>query len=288
MTETLEEMRHQAADHFEKMEWEQALELYGKIIEADPYDLDSLEQSSRILAIRGLPKFVAERYERLADIMLSRNDLDSARAYIQKIIGLFPENTDARLKMLKIIERQADAGEIISYKIKLARLFSELEESEKSVMVLNRACEQYPDNLELKMELAETYISHGMIDEGIGRYMELYGIFIRMDDRQKAMEALKRIRRIRPDDREILFPLGKLYMEMGLYDEAEGEFRGVLRTNLEDMEALICLGTVCEQKKQFRDAMLAYNKALTLNPGDQLARSKMEMLRMQMEEPAAQ
>jgi len=287
MTETLDSLRQQAEQHVEQMEWEQALEVYGKISNIDPFDLNALEQSARVLAIRGLPKFVAERYERLADILMEKGDLDSARTYTQKIIGLFPENTDARLRMLKIIEHQGNSEEAIRYKIKLARLFSELEESEKSIMVLNQACEQYPDNLELKMELAETYISHGMIDEGIGRYQELYGIFMRNEDKEKAMEALRRIRRIRPDDREILFPLGKLYLEMGLLDEAEGEFRSALRTNLEDMEALVCLGSVCERKGQPRDAMLAYNKALSINPDDQLTRSKLEMLRTQIQEPAS-
>lgn len=60
--------------------------------------------------------------------------------------------------------------------------------------------------------------------------------------------------------------LGNLYLGLGRYDDAEFEYRSLLRQDLGHIGALCALGRVCQIKGDNRGAILAFNSALNRDP----------------------
>jgi len=64
---------------------------------------------------------------------------------------------------------------------------------------------------------------------------------------------------------------GQLYFELGRYEEAELEFRTILRKDLCHLGALMGLGRVCQATGNWRDAALCFRRILSIDPAQTLA-----------------
>jgi tetratricopeptide (TPR) repeat protein len=146
---------------------------------------------------------------------------------------------------------------------------------DQSIEILKNAQAMEPDNLDIGYELAEMYLSHGHISEGASQFRQIANSFLDKGQYEKAAEAFKRMKVVQSDDPSLLFTLGNIYVTLGRLNDAEAEFRSILRHDLNHLEALLALGNVCQQKGQFRDAILAFNKILSINPQENVAREKL-------------
>lgn len=83
---------------------------------------------------------------------------------------------------------------------------------------------------------------------------------------QQLLAVFKQINAARPDQPEVMMALGHLFLGLQRYNEAELQYRAILRHDLNHQEAMLALGRVCQLKGHFRDAILAFNRVLFLNP----------------------
>jgi tetratricopeptide (TPR) repeat protein len=275
MSDEIESLEREADALFDAKKWDEALEKYNRLMQADPQNEQACFRLAMIYGIRGLLSSVVSQYFQLVDILEAKGDIDSALAYTRLVAKLSPEDTSARMRMILLHQKKGNKSEVIRLSLSLARLFTELGMGDQSISLLNRAQDNDPDNLNIGLEIAEMYISNGQISEGLLHYRLMAEKFFKKGDVEKAAEAYRRIKRIHPDDSDILYTLGSIYLSMNKLNEAEAEFRAILRHNLGNTDALTALGNVCQLKGQFRDSVLAFNKILSINPHDVYAKEKL-------------
>lgn len=275
MSEEIESLEREADALFEAKNWDEALEKYSRVMQADSQNEQACFRLAMIYGIRGLLSSVVTQYFQLIDILEAKGDVDSALAYTRLAAKLSPEDTNPRMRMILLHQKKGNKEEVIRLSLSLARLFTELGMGDQSIALLGRAQENDPDNMEIGLEIAEMHISNGQINEGLSHYRRMAEKFFNMGDVEKAAEAYRRIKRIQPDDSDILYTLGMIYMKTNKLNEAEAEFRAILRHNLGNIEALTALGNVCQLKGLFRDAVLAFNKILSINPHEVFAKEKL-------------
>jgi len=275
MSDEIESLEREADALFEAKNWDAALEKYNLVMQADSQNEQACFRLAMIYGIRGLLSSVVTQYFQLIDILEAKGDIDTALAYTRLAAKLSPEDTNPRMRMILLYQKKGNKEEVIRLSLSLARLFTELGMGDQSIALLGRAQENDPDNMEIGLEIAEMHISNGQINEGLMHYRLMAEKFFKKGDIEKAAEAYRRIKRIQPDDSDILYTLGSIYLKTNKLNEAEAEFRAILRHNLGNTEALTALGNVCQLKGQFRDAVLAFNKILSINPHEVFAKEKL-------------
>ena len=149
------------------------------------------------------------------------------------------------------------------------------------------------------LHVASLFLLVWLVTTGMGermRYNQEFadGIrFYREGRYEEAVRSFRNASRLKPDDTSALFNLGlSLYMA-GYLDEAGNAFERVIslddRTLLSD--AYYDLGCVLFRESKLNKAVIAYKKALFINPDDQDARHNLEVclnvLRMAVDSPPA-
>ncbi|MGI5843047.1 MAG: tetratricopeptide repeat protein [Candidatus Xenobium sp.] len=275
MADDVRDLMREAESLIEERDWDAALEKLKRVLELDPENAKACERLAHAYAVRGMLKSVIQTHFQLMDILEARSELDSAIEVAGWIQRLEPESDVARMRVIQILRKKGDNAEVVRRSRELARLYIELGQGDQSILLLKNAQESDPENLEIGLELAEMFVSHGHIEEGAAQYRRVAVAFQEKGQIEKAAEAYRRMKVIIPDDPGVFFTLGKLFLSLGRFNEAEQEFRAILRHDLNHEEALLALGDVCQKKGQFRDAILAFNKILTINPQENSAKERL-------------
>jgi tetratricopeptide (TPR) repeat protein len=256
-------------------DWDTAIEKLRKALQLEPNNEEACQRLARCFAVRGLVMQLIDQHFTLMDILESKGDLDLSLEVGRWILKLQPENDQARLRMILIYRRMRNATEALKESLALARVYLELDQGDQAISILQELTQSDPDNAEINMELAQMYIRQGSISEGARLLRKIAVTLLEAGQLEQAAEALRRLKWVTAEDYEVPFMLGNVYRLLQRLDQAETEYRDVLRRNLNHVEALIALGNVCQQKGQFRDAILAFNKLLSIDPQQVVAKEKL-------------
>ncbi|MFN8607226.1 MAG: tetratricopeptide repeat protein [Vulcanimicrobiota bacterium] len=247
-------------------DWERTLAGLEQSLRDDPQDSATCRRLADAYAVRGRLKDTVSTYLHLSDILQSSGDLESALQISGLVLQLQPDSEAARLRRIHLFERRQQLDQCLKAYRELALLYLDQGRGSQAIDLLQRARRSHPDNLELSLELAETHVSEGHISQALGLFNQVAEALLQCGERERATLALRRMKILNPNDTSVLLQLGKLYLELDRLSEAEQELRGVLRQCLNHEEALMWLGQVCQRKGQGRDASLAFNRLLSLNP----------------------
>jgi len=273
--EEIQSLLKEAQALFNEQHWDAAINAYQKIMGIDPQNDEACNKLAEIYAIRGLISKVINQYFTLMDILEAKGELAAAIDVSLWIERIQPENVDTRQRRIVILRKKDDKAKVEEDSLKLSHLYIKLGYGEKSIVLLKQLQEDNPDNMDIGLQLAEMYLSYGYIQEGVAQFRKNAQILMEQGELAKAAEAFKRMKVAHSEDQELLFTLGNLYFKLGKLDDAESEYRAILRYNLNNLEVLIALGCVCQQKGNFQDAKLAFRKILSINPQDIIAKEKL-------------
>ena len=256
-------------------EWDQALEHLENLKKDQPSQPEVYEKLVKVLSVRGKFQSVVTTYLELIRILMEAENLAKANDMVDRVLELRPESGEARERRIEIENKRGNVARAVYLSRELARLCIDQGDGERSIRLLQDALKHEPGNLDIALELAEMFVSHGHIQDGANQYRKVANAFQAAGNIAKAAEAYRRMKVVQSDDPEVLLTLGRLYTELGRLDEAEQEFRSVLRHDLDHEQALLQLGLVCQLKGRFRSGILAFNKVLQNNPNLVVAKRKL-------------
>lgn len=262
--------------------WDQALEQLEGLKQSDPNEADVYRRLAFVQSIRGKFRSVIETYVELTSVLIQDDQHSEAERVIATVLALYPECESAREQRILIEKQRGNIDRAVYLARELARLCIEQGDGDRSIRLLQEAQKDQPENLDISLELAEMFVSHGQIQDGANQYRKVANAFQGAGNISKAAEAYRRMKVVQSDDPEVLLTLGRLYTELGKLDEAEQEFRSVLRHDLEHQDALMELGLVCQLKGRFRSGLLAFNKVLQNNARIPKAMRKLGELNLSM------
>ncbi len=275
MADNIGSLMQEAHSLLEGREWDAALDKYNLVLQQDPNSDEACRYLARIYAIRGLLRSVIEVYFKLMDIFAARGDFDSAIEVASWVLTLDPESDQARIRVINLYRQVGNVEEVVYRSRELARLYIELDQGDRSIMLLQSAIEADPNNIEISAELAEMLLQFGHTHESADQYRNVAQAYVDRNEFEKAVEAYNRMKVIVPDDATVLFTLGQLYVKLGKFEEAEKEFRATLRFDFDNEDTLFALGDVAQKSGKYRDATLAFGKIIKANPDAALAKERL-------------
>jgi Flp pilus assembly protein TadD len=124
-------------------------------------------------------------------------------------------------------------------------------------------------------------------------HMEFSQFLLTQGRVEEAAAALERAGTLNPDEPQLLLMLGLVYCRLGRFEGAERSIERALELAPKDDGALICYGLMWSERsgaakrlrqklKFLRRAAQSFERALKLNPANQLAKQKLHMARSQI------
>lgn len=134
---------------------------------------------------------------------------------------------------------------------KLPILMLKMGDFEAAAQWLAEAIAENPENTTYLLFLANIYVQQEKLEDAVPIYEEIL--------------------RLEPDSEIVSTRLGILYTHLNQYDVAEKIFRDLLATSPESYFATLSLARLLKQKSEYQEALIQYEKALTLNWSKELA-----------------
>ena len=275
MADTIEGLMQEARTFADSRSWDQAIESYSKVLELDADNDEACRNLAQIYALRGMLKSVISTYLRLMHIYVARSDMDNAMAVANYVLLLEPESVDVRSELINMYRYRGDTAEVVARSLDLARLYTELDEGERSIELLQAVLKDDPNNADVCRELAEMYIQYGQVERGANQYHQVADLYQASGQLEKACEALERILVVNSNDSGAVFHLGELYSMLGRWEDAEKQFRSALKFDFENLDVMFALGDVCQRKGDLDQASLAYRKIIMTAPDYVLAQERL-------------
>ncbi|HYR51832.1 MAG TPA: tetratricopeptide repeat protein [Candidatus Dormibacteraeota bacterium] len=227
----------------------------------------------------------AEEYWKASETAFFRGDLPRARQLLQALLGVEPTHEAALRRLVELTEKAGDIPAEATARFDLAEVYLGHEEWELSRIEFIRALELDPgnDRARSRIKRLDTILNgeqpgSGPVDlDALPDDRPAASVRVR-DDEPQSQDALIDLEeiidefkagvseRISGEDHESHYDLGMAYMEMGLYDEAIGEFQVASKGGPMEVKCLEMIALCFLEKNEPASAARELTRALEL-PG---------------------
>jgi tetratricopeptide (TPR) repeat protein len=166
---------------------------------------------------------------------------DQMNAIMQQIRQIRPTHDEVSSSIAEISSRQTDINSALQEYIDLVRHYRQNKQFDNALNVLNEMVRMAPQDARAHSELADIYITRGLLEEGMAELRLLADIYLRNSKLELAGEAIQRI--------------GNLYAEMGDTEEALANLKRAVELNPEAMDLLREVVGLCMQLGRSQDAV---------------------------------
>jgi tetratricopeptide (TPR) repeat protein len=199
---SIESLKEQARRHEQKEEWQKALDQYKKAIakleEEDQPDIGLYNRVADLFVRVGDLEEAVQNYNRAADLYMEAELPNNAIAVCKKIIRNVPDRHEAYLRMGQIRAKQGFLPDARTNFLTYAERMQQAGDLDESFRALVEFCDLAPDDVEVRIAVAEQMASHSRSHEAVEQLTVAYRVLAKGGDR-RAAEVEARIRGLKPD-----------------------------------------------------------------------------------------
>jgi pilus assembly protein FimV len=284
-----------AQKHMAKGGYAKAVREFEKAYELDTGDVRVLLKVGEAKQKDGDPTGAIATYYQVAALHGENGFLLKAAAVYKRILTLDPRNIDVHLRLAEVYHQLGLLSDAMSFYYTVAGILQEDGDSNAYQEVLRRMASLEPNNVGIRIKLAEHYSRHGMVADAVEQFRQAGQQLLetgRIDDYVKVAE---RLIYHDPDDLGAVRQLVRTYLEQGDTKRALAKLQIAAKADAQDTETLALLietfsrlgepqkaNQVLREKAKLHDtrgevqrAQQCWRRLLEINPRDIEVRARL-------------
>lgn len=259
-------LRQEAEESISSGQWDEAIEKLEQLKQSEEWTLELYAELAKANAVRGRFLTVLSVYLEWTDNAIEAGDFEQAEKALGYAQSLRPDSPEVQEMAVRIARHNVSPECLADRLVELAHLHLEKGDGDRAVALVEEAIQARPEDAALQLQLGETFVANGQITSGLKIFEKYVANHSDCGDPSKLREPLQRINLLKPDDKDTMLHLGRVYLALDEVDKAEDQFRAVLKQDLENQDALLELARVCQKKGLFRNGLLALNRVILKSP----------------------
>jgi len=219
---SIEALKEQARRHEQKEEWQKALVQYKKAIEKlaeeDQPDIGLYNRVGDLYVRVGSLDDAVGHYEQAIDLYLETFLPNNAIAVCKKIIRNVPARNEPYLRMGQIRAEQGFLSDARTNFLTYAERMQQAGDLDESFRALVEFCDLAPDEVDVRLVVADQMASHERIDDAVDQLSVTYRHVMAKGDSDRAAEIEAKIRELNPDADLAAVPAMASVPEPGVVD----------------------------------------------------------------------
>jgi tetratricopeptide (TPR) repeat protein len=199
---SIEALKEQARRHEQKEEWQKALDQYQKAIlklaEDDQPDIGLYNRVGDLSVRVGKVDQAVVNYEKAIDLYVEAYLPNNAIAICKKVIRNLPDRHSIYLKMGQVRAEQGFIPEARTNFLTYAERMQQAGELDESFRALVEFCDLAPDEVEVRLAIADQMASHERVDEGVAQLATAYQFLMSKGDVDTAAAVEAKARELDP------------------------------------------------------------------------------------------
>lgn len=200
---SIESLKQQARKHEQNEEWRKALDQYNKALaelaREEQVDIGLYNRVGDLYVREKQVDLAVEHYEKAVDLYREAYLPNNAIAVCKKIIRNVPERHRAYLVIGQIRAEQGFIPDARTNFLTYAERMQQAGDLTESFRALIEFCDLAPDDIGVRMTVAEQMASKGMTDEAVEQLIIVRQHFDQLGDHQQVEDLGSRILHLKPD-----------------------------------------------------------------------------------------
>lgn len=262
-----------------------------KVIDADPNNLDALftigtayhrlgrldDAERYIERARGFYPNNAEACSRLANLALSKNDVQKAASLLERALQLDPNNP--------------------SYLYNIGFMYDQMGDAEKAALFYQRAIQASPLTFEAMNNLALIYGGARQPERALSLleravrtdpetevgYFNLADYYLRQREWKQALANYQRVLEINPTNVRAAVERGRIHLDLGQTEDAVEALNQALEMDSREFDAYMLLSSAYEKLGHTKEAIAAAEEAQRIRAAAPEVKAALERLNPQKE-----
>jgi len=231
---------------------------------------------------KGLPEDALDLYKRACDQFLEEDLIVKAIAVAKKILKQFPEDACATEMYLRLGELNQQRGMIANAKeayLVAAQRYQAMGAIPDALRVFQRLADLLPDNHELNTDLARMYGKEGMGEEASAQFARSAIRLLEDREYRQAKELCLASLTQKAGNRDALKTLLQIAFYEQDYKEADAYVSRLGSYMESEWTLLKAYGDLLVRQERYDEAIVQYEKAVTINPMNPELAAAIERLR---------
>ncbi|MFC2172512.1 tetratricopeptide repeat protein, partial [Acidobacteriota bacterium] len=155
---------------------------------------------------------------------LRQGKVENAIGQLLQILQENPDDANTINQVGDLYARIGKKGEAFNYYSQLAERYANDGFNLKAIAIYKKITKIDPSQLEINVKLGELYVQQGLKNEAKSQFIVVSDYHIQKNERLKAVEALRKILELEPDNIKFRAKLADLLTKEGLTEQSIGEY----------------------------------------------------------------
>jgi len=250
-------------------QFDKAVKAYEQIIALEPSAISQRQKLAELLIKCARNVDARKELEVVANHFSKSGFYLKAIAVYKQLQKLFPTDISLSLTLAELNEKHGlVANALAEYKL----VYEQHEKSgnvPEALSILGRMQSVDPQNIPIKIKLAEAYAQHGKLNEAYAVFSKAAALFIERSDHQALAKICARVQQLFPEKTDFLFEVLSELIRMGNAAAAMGSLQSLLRSdpgNKVVWELIIQAYQLLDQPQRLKMAYQHYLKYFPAEP----------------------
>ncbi len=245
-----------------------AISEYRAVVDNDPRDISTLNMLGDLYAKSAEKREAIDCYLQVADHYSTQGFSQKAIAVYNKISRIQPDSIEVSAKLAELHKGKGSLSEARSHYMTLADHYQKNGHPLEALSMYKQIALLDPNNTEVCLNLAESYLREGQRDEAVEAYAEAGARFSRQNKQEEAIRALTKGFDIRSTDLRILNGLVKAQTALGRAAKATSLLDEILENDPYNRDVLYLLIESCIDSQNAAGAEKAVIKLVEIEPAN--------------------
>lgn len=245
-----------------------AIAEYRSVVDNDPRDIATLNMLGDLYAKNAEKKEAVACYLQVADHYNTQGFSQKAIAIYNKISRIQPDSIEVSAKLAELHKNKGSLAEARSHYTTLAEHYQKNGRRLEALAMYKQIALLDPNNTEVCMNLADSYIRENQKEEALEAYAEAGARFSRQGKQEDAIRALMKGFDIKSTDLRILNGLVKAQTALGRAQKASSLLEEILENEPYNRDVLYLLIECCIDSQNAAAAERAVVKLVEIEPAN--------------------
>jgi len=257
-----------AQKNLQKGQIPKAIKDYLKLVEMDPKDTRTRQKLAELYSRVHQIDEALQQYEQVAKHYAGQGFYLKAIAVYKQMQKLAPEKADVYFQLAELNKKQGLLGNALAELRTLVALYEKEGNIPETLKVLEAMRELDPDNLNIRVKVAEIYAKNNLNEKALAELSELSTALQTAGDSDRLLKLYEIFLPLYPKNPEIKLGAADALIRKGHGDKALSLLQGLLPDHPDKPEVLKLLAAAYRTKRDSENELLTYKHLLKLQPKD--------------------
>lgn len=268
MAANKDKLLESAQKNLKKKQVAKAIKDYAKIVELDPADVRSRQKLAELYVRTNKNTEAYEQYESVAKYFASNGFHLKAIAIYKQMQRLDPSQISIFNRLAELNEKQGLLGNAMAEYRNLVSYFERNGMVADEIKTLEKMRELDPDNLNIRIKLAEVYANNERQDDGLAELESALEVLSEKGAYDKILKLYKMFLPLYPDNKKMQMGLALAFYEKGDYSRGVTILENLLRDKQGDPDLLRLVGRGYTDVENWSKARKTFQQLLDMDPTD--------------------